>query len=381
MSRRDGVRFGTIAWGCAALAVALGGCCPQVRFTIPTDGATNVPVRMDIRAKFNKEMCPASITTETFTLKQGDTLVPATVKYNAETQIAILSPTEPLQHSTVYTAAIGANVEKNIAKCDDCSWPLVLVPVVIGAIAHIFSDDKLVEHEWTFTTSEEKYLILYAGLPPAGGTIDGPRGVAEGESPEFNVTVNPGYTLGPITTTNGTISGTGPYTLSDVTGNAVVTAVFIPDLYKLSYVVQPKKTGKVTGPLTVITGGEATLNVTPSDGWELESLTATSGTISGTGPYTLSGVMADATITATFRQISYAVTYVPNPAEGGSVTGADTINAGGAIEVTVAANAGWNVTSVTTSNGVITASPPYMLSNVTGPVTVTANFLNSSTTK
>jgi hypothetical protein len=45
-------------------------------------------------------------------------------------------------------------------------------------------------------------------------------------STTVTVTANAGYTIGTVTASNGTITGTGPYTLSNVTANTTVTATF-----------------------------------------------------------------------------------------------------------------------------------------------------------
>ncbi len=381
MSTRTAVRFGVAFCGWAVLAVVLGGCTPAITVvsTIPANGATNVPFGTQVSATFSAPVDPASITDATFTLKQGATAVPATVSYDAATNTATLVPTGALTPLTVYTATINAEAEKQVTKCLECYWPFLVVPAVIAIVPIFVPEEPPIEYSWTFTTAPlPTHPVSYVAVPTGGGTVTGPPTISEGGTVPVTVTPSPGWSIESVTTSNGSIApavkSASSYTLSGVTAAATVTAVFIPDVFTLTYVAIPENAGTVAGPATISTGGSATINVTPTMGWELESLTTTSGTISGSGPYTLSGVTANATITATFTQLPFPVTYIADPPEGGSVTGPATIAAGGSIEATVTTNTDWVLASVTTSNGVITTSAPYMLSNVTGPATVTAIF-------
>ena len=382
MSTRTAVRLGTIVWGCAVLAVVLSGCKPAITVlsTIPASGATNVPFGTQVSATFSAAVDPASITDATFTLKKGGTAIPGTVSYDAATNTATLVPTAALAPLTVYTATINAEAEKQAAKCLECYGPFIVVPAVIAIVPIFIPEEPPIEYSWTFTTAPiPTHPVTYVAVPDGGGTVSGPPTISEGGTIPVTVTPSPGWSLESVTTSNGSIGvavkTAGSYTLSGVTAAATVTAVFVPDVFTLTYVAIPENAGTVTGPPTIITGGSATVNVTATTGWELESLTTTSGTLSGTGPYTLSGVTANATITATFTQLPFPVTYVADPPEGGTVTGPATIAADGSIEAAVTINPDWDLISVTTSNGVITTSAPYILSDVTGPATVTATFL------
>lgn len=77
---------------------------PKVATTSPTPNETNVALNKIVEATFNMPMNPATITTSSFTLKQGTNVVPGTVTYNANT--AFFKPTSALTVNTVYTATI-----------------------------------------------------------------------------------------------------------------------------------------------------------------------------------------------------------------------------------------------------------------------------------
>ena len=77
---------------------------PTVSSTDPLDNATGVAQNKAIKITFNEAMDPATISTSTFTLKQGTTTVAGAVTYAA--MIATFTPTVTLATGLVYTATI-----------------------------------------------------------------------------------------------------------------------------------------------------------------------------------------------------------------------------------------------------------------------------------
>jgi hypothetical protein len=77
---------------------------PRVSRTINANGATGVPINTKVGATFSEAMDPTTITTTTFTLRRGATLVPGAVAYSGVN--AVFTPTSPLALSTLYTARI-----------------------------------------------------------------------------------------------------------------------------------------------------------------------------------------------------------------------------------------------------------------------------------
>ncbi len=95
---------------------------PTVIATDPLNNATGVLLNKIVTATFNMPMDPATITTTTFTLKQGTTLVAGTVSYIGST--ASFTPSGNLLSNTIYTATIttGAKNPAGIAIVSDYVW-------------------------------------------------------------------------------------------------------------------------------------------------------------------------------------------------------------------------------------------------------------------
>ncbi len=85
---------------------------PTVVSMSPLNNATAVALNSKVTATFSEAMNAATITTASFTLKQGATSVAGTVTYSGTT--ATFSPTSALTGSTVYTASVTV-VAKDVA--------------------------------------------------------------------------------------------------------------------------------------------------------------------------------------------------------------------------------------------------------------------------
>ena len=113
---------------------------PEVTSTVPTNSSTGIATTGPLSATFNHAMDPASVTSATFVLKQGATLVTAAVSYAGET--ATLTPASALTANTLYTATIsaGAKDESGRTLGKDYSWSFttrpVAAPVTLGAAGH-----------------------------------------------------------------------------------------------------------------------------------------------------------------------------------------------------------------------------------------------------
>jgi len=98
------------------------GAIPTVLSTDPVNNATGVAFNKVVAATFNAPMDPLTITTTTFTVKQGATAVPGAVSYTGST--ASFTPTSALTANTIYTATItsGAKNPAGFAIANNYVW-------------------------------------------------------------------------------------------------------------------------------------------------------------------------------------------------------------------------------------------------------------------
>ncbi|MCE5297277.1 MAG: Ig-like domain-containing protein [Euryarchaeota archaeon] len=170
---------------------------PTVISVDPTNGATSIALNKAISATFSEAMYPLSITTVSFTLKQGATAVAGTVTYSGVT--AVFTPTSALSASTLYTATI-TTVAKDLAG---------------NALASNYT--------WSFTTGAAEDEIS----PTVISTV--PVSSATGIALNSAVSVTFSEAMNPLTIT--TVSFTLKHGATAVAGTVTysgVTAVFTP---------------------------------------------------------------------------------------------------------------------------------------------------------
>ena len=169
---------------------------PTVSSTNPASAATGVALNQKIAATFSKAMDSSTITTTTFTLKQGTTAVAGTVTYAGTT--ATFTPTANLAASTAYTATIstGATDLAGNALAGGGSAP----------------------NPWTFTTG----TTSTASAPTVTSTVPADTATGVGVNQAINGTFS--TAMDPATITTGTFTLAGPGTTTFVTGTVTYNA-------------------------------------------------------------------------------------------------------------------------------------------------------------
>jgi hypothetical protein len=95
---------------------------PTVSSSNISNQATGVPTNKDIAVTFSEPMDQSTITTSTFFVKKGTTLVPGTVSYSGTT--ATFNPSVALDPNTLYTATVTTGVKdvSGLALASNVSW-------------------------------------------------------------------------------------------------------------------------------------------------------------------------------------------------------------------------------------------------------------------
>jgi hypothetical protein len=102
---------------------------PTVLSVVPVNGATSIAINSNVTAIFSEAMNSSTITSTTFTLKQGATAVAGTVTYSGTT--ATFNPTSDLAGNLVYTATIttGAKDAAGNSLVSNYTWSFTTITV------------------------------------------------------------------------------------------------------------------------------------------------------------------------------------------------------------------------------------------------------------
>jgi hypothetical protein len=174
---------------------------PTVSSTLPAPGAVNVPTGNKITATFSESMDPLSVTTTSFTLKNGTVAVPGVVSSLGAN--ATFTPKSPLLPNTLYSASIGT------------------------AASDLAGNTLALPFSWSFTTGAGADLARpsVSLAAPASGALNVPAST--------RITATFSEAMDPLTITtatfgatsvNGAVNGTVTY------NEATKTATFTPVL-------------------------------------------------------------------------------------------------------------------------------------------------------
>jgi hypothetical protein len=198
---------------------------PTVTSTVSINSAVNVAINSMSTANFSEAMDPLTITSSTFTLKQGTTLVSGVVTYTD--LVAVFTPSKSLTANTPYTATIttGAQDLAGNALASNYVWtfttgatPDVIRPAIISKDPLNAETDVALNKIISLTFSEalDPLTINSTTFVLKNGTATVPGTVAYSEN---MATFIPSALLAANTSYSATLS-TG---VKDLAGNAIAS--------------------------------------------------------------------------------------------------------------------------------------------------------------
>lgn len=242
---------------------------PTVILTDPLNAATGVALNKSVSATFSKVMDAATLTTATFTLKQGLISVSGFVSYSGLT--AIFNPASNLSANTVYTATI-TTAAKDTA-----------------------GNGMANNYVWSFTT-------VAAALPPAVVStipLNGATGVALNQ--KLDAAFSKIMDASTITTSTFTLKH-GVTSVPGFVSYSGLTATFTPSSNLLPNTLYTA---------TITTGAKDTAGTPLANNyvWSFTTLIVTAPTVVSTDPLNLAtGVALNKKVTATFSRVMDAST-------------------------------------------------------------------------
>ncbi len=186
------------------------------------------------------------------------------------------------------------------------------------------------------------------------------------------------------TTQSISITSDGNYCVTATDGNGCSASecsnTTLPDI---NITISEVEHGSINGNSTVEYGRDYTFTVVPDNCYEIGTVTINGNivTLNANNSYTIQNVTSEQTISATFNQISYAVT--TSAGNGGSITGApNSVNCGEDYTFTVIPDDCYQIGTVTVNGNAVTldANNSYTIQNVTTEQTINATFTQISYT-
>ncbi len=240
--------------------------------------------------------------------------------------------------------------------------------------------------EYSFTVTSDRTLVANFGAtsytisasanPTEGGTIAGAGEYVPGQTVYLIATANEGYTF-VNWTENGSVVFTNPtYQFTAINDRALV-ANFEINTYTIIASANPVAGGTVEGTGEYTYGQTATLRATANTGYSFVSWTEDNEVVSTESEYSFM-VTSNRRLVANFSVSTYTITASANPAEGGTVEGADEYTYGQTATLRATANEDYNFTNWTENDEVVSTDAEYSFT-VTADRNLVANFIYNAT--
>lgn len=299
--------------------VEVNGVCPIVVSTIPTNLATGVPLNQVISAKFNDRMNASTITSSSFFIQQGATLIDGSISYTDS--VASFTPSVNLSPNKVYTGTV-TTLAKNLNG--------------------LFMQEDYV---WTFTTIPQ--LLLYSN-PVEGGDTSGAGTYVNGTTVTAIATPKPGYTFFNWLENGVIVPGAAANYTFTMNGNRTLIANFsavIPQ-FTVGLTVNPFNGGTTNGAGSYNSGASVTVSAFPLLGFTFTNWTEGVNIVSSNIDYTFT-LNGDRNLVANFTAIAAGFT-LNVTAVNGSVSknpNQSTYNSGDNVVLTASPNANYEFTN------------------------------------
>ena len=236
--------------------------------------------------------------------------------------------------------------------------------------------------EYSFTVTSDRTLVANFGAttytvtasanPTQGGTIDGAGDYVPGQTVYLIATANEGYTF-VNWTENGSVVYTNPSYQFTAISDRTLVANFEINTYTIIASANPFAGGTIEGDGNYTYGQTATLTATANTGYEFVNWTEDNEIVSTDTEYSFT-VTSNRRLVANFSIGTYTITASANPAEGGTVEGADEYTYGQTATLRATANENYNFTNWTEDNEVVSTDAEYSFT-VTADRNIVANFI------
>ncbi|MDD2528263.1 MAG: choice-of-anchor J domain-containing protein [Lentimicrobiaceae bacterium] len=231
---------------------------------------------------------------------------------------------------------------------------------------NVISDRTLVAN---FAT--ETFVITATAAPVEGGSITGAGNYVYNQTATLIATPAEGYQFINWTENGDVVSTDAQYSFT-VTSDRTLVANFATLTFVITATAAPVEGGTVTGAGTYTYNQTATLNATPSEGYQFVNWTEDGDVVSTDEEYSFA-VTSDRTLVANFEKQTFTITATASPDEGGTVTGAGTYTYNQTATLNATPSKNYEFMNWTENGDVVSINAEYTFT-VTSDRMLVANF-------
>ena len=224
----------------------------------------------------------------------------------------------------------------------------------------------------------DSYNVNVYANPANGGKVSGGGAVSAGGSVTLSAIPNRNFYFNGWVIGGQTVSTATNYTISNVTVNIYVTAVFSQNYVNITVTSNNSNGGAVVGGGTVSYGGSTTIAAKAYDGYVFAGWKEGDTIVSKDASVKLSNLTVDRKFTAIFLKTTHTLTVVAYPNEGGTVTGGGTFKLNEGTTIKASAANGYSFQGWQVNGQYVSRDAEYRIDKISQDYTCTAIFLQNS---
>ncbi len=357
--------------------------CPIVISTIPVDKAIDVPLDQIISATFNIEMDSATIHQESFTVLQGEiskassfpkNVLPPNGKGKKDTKAVSQESYTIQQASALITGTVDyAGLTARFSPVVNLLPDVLYLATVSTQATDLIGQALMEDYNWSFTTIAE---IKLSSDPLEGGTTRGAGTFIKDSLINVVATPNDGYSFINWTQNGVPVSNNSDYYFT-MDGNRDLVANFTRQ-HVVSLSSNPIEGGTTAGEGVYNSNTLVNVSAFAFEGYTFLNWTEGTDVVSDDENYTFL-ITSNRELVANFTEngpVQFSVILYSSPTEGGSVEGEGIYNLDAIVDVSAAANSGYEFLNWTEGDNVVSDNANYTFT-ITYDRVLVANFIET----
>jgi hypothetical protein len=236
-----------------------------------------------------------------------------------------MNPADIQSFTITASASAGGTIspQGSVTVYEDGSQTFTFTPALGYRIGDVVVDgvSKGVAESYTLSRVAANHTIsvsfvavpIYSIIASAGegGTIS-PSGtvkVSQTWSQKFAIAASKEYLISSVIVDGVSVGAVTTYTFTNVAADHTISAVFSKVPYTVTASAGTGGTISPSGAVTVLSGSSQTFTITPADGYEIRNVLVDNVAVGAVTSYTLSSVVGNRTISASFNSLSSLVMY------------------------------------------------------------------------
>ncbi len=247
----------------------------------------------------------------------------------------------------------------------------------VGAVSSYTISNVTANHKISATFAKSVFTITatsgaHGSISPSGATA-----VNSGDSQTYSIVPDTGYAIDDVKVDGTSVGAVSSYTISNVTANHKISATFVKSVFTITSTAGAHGSISPLGATSVNSGDSQTYSIVPDTGYAIDDVKVDGTSVGAVSSYTISNVMANHKISATFAKSVFTITSTAGAHGSISPLGATAVNSGDSQTYSIMPDMGYAIDDVKVDGTSVGAVSSYTISNVTANHRISATFAKS----